>query len=63
MVQESYNVEQVSEKLGVTIATVRKYIKDGRIKAVKVGTKYIISENNYNDFINGKWSYEVMDVN
>lgn len=53
MVQESYNVEQVSEKLGVTIATVRKYIKDGRIKAVKVGTKYIISENNYNNFING----------
>ncbi len=54
MTQEAYNVTQVAEKLGVRIEAIRRYIKNGQLKAVKVGNKYIVSEDNYNDFINGK---------
>ncbi|PTF24748.1 hypothetical protein BUY31_06930 [Staphylococcus cohnii] len=35
------------------ITTVREYIKRGKLKASKVGRKYIITLNNYKDFING----------
>lgn len=54
MIQRFYDVKQVSEKLGVRVEAIRRYIKSGRLKAVKVGNKYIVSEDNYNDFINGK---------
>lgn len=54
MTQQFYDVKQVSEKLGVRVEAIRRYIKNGRLKAVKVGNKYIVSEDNYNDFINGK---------
>ena len=63
MTQEAYNVKQVAEKLGVRIEAIRRYIKSGRLKAVKVGNKYIVSEDNYNDFINGKWQREYMATN
>lgn len=63
MTQEAYNVKQVAEKLGVRIEAIRRYIKNGQLKAVKVGNKYIVSEDNYNDFINGKWQHEYMAKN
>ncbi|WP_071860455.1 helix-turn-helix domain-containing protein [Escherichia coli] len=44
----------MAQDLGVTERTIREYIKSGKIKAVKVGNKYIISEDNYRDFVNGK---------
>ncbi|NHX21677.1 helix-turn-helix domain-containing protein, partial [Escherichia coli] len=44
----------IAQDLGVTERTIREYIKSGKIKAVKVGNKYIISEDNYRDFVNGK---------
>ena len=63
MTQKFYDVKQVSGKLGVRVEAIRRYIKSGRLKAVKVGNKYIVSEDNYNDFINGKWQHEYMATN
>ena len=48
-----YTVNDVAQSLGMHITTVREYIKRGKLKASKVGRKYIITLNNYKDFING----------
>lgn len=49
-----YTVEEVAKMVGSTDRTIRNYIKNKRIKAVKVGNKYIISEDNLKLFINGE---------
>lgn len=49
-----FEVAEVSQKLNLSENTVRKYIREGKIKAVKAGKRYIVSENNYNNFIDGK---------
>lgn len=54
MTVKTYTVSDIAKYLGVTERTIREYIKSGKIKAVKVGNKYIISEDNYRDFVNGK---------
>ena len=48
-----YTVNDVAQSLGLHITTVREYIKRGELKASKVGRKYIITLDNYKDFING----------
>ena len=40
--------------LNITTRTLLTYIKQGRLKAVKIGGKWLVSEQNYSDFINGK---------
>ena len=43
MSQELYSVEQVAERLGLQVRTVRAYIRDGRLKAVRIGKQYRIT--------------------
>jgi len=43
MSAELYSVEQVAEKLGLHVRTVRNYVRDGRLKAVKLGKQYRIA--------------------
>lgn len=43
MTQELYSVEQVAERLGLQERTVRAYIRDGRLKAVRIGKQYRIT--------------------
>ena len=38
-----YSVEQVAERLGLHVRTVRNYIRDGRLAAVKIGKQYRIA--------------------
>ncbi len=40
-----YNVAELSEILRLTPQSVRRLIKDGRIKAQKVGTHWLVTEN------------------
>lgn len=47
-----YTVNDVAQSLDMHIDTVREYIKRGELKASKVGRKYIITLDNYKDFIN-----------
>ncbi|PKE20732.1 helix-turn-helix domain-containing protein [Macrococcoides caseolyticum] len=51
---KTYTVDEVAKMLDCTERTIRNYIKAGKIKAVKMGRKYIISEDNYKKFINGE---------
>src|SRR3979490_3339444 len=41
--QELYSVEQVAERLGLHVRTVRNYVRDGRLKAVRIGKQYRIA--------------------
>lgn len=40
---ELYSVEQVAERLGLHVRTIRSYIRDGRLKAIRIGKQYRIS--------------------
>ncbi len=53
MAVKTYTVEEVAKQLDISPRTVREYIRKGKLKAVKVGNKYIISEDNYRHFVNG----------
>jgi excisionase family DNA binding protein len=43
MPSELYSVEQVAERLGLHVRTVRGYVRDGRLKAVRIGKQYRIA--------------------
>lgn len=43
MEQDWYSVEQVAERLGLHVRTVRGYIRDGRLKAVRIGKQYRVA--------------------
>jgi excisionase family DNA binding protein len=46
MTDDFYSVEQVAERLGLHVRTVRTYIRDGRLKAVRIGKQYRIARGN-----------------
>jgi excisionase family DNA binding protein len=39
-----YSVEQVADRLGLHVRTVRGYIRDGRLPAVRIGKQYRIAQ-------------------
>ena len=43
MEQDLYSVEQVAELLHLHVKTVRNYVREGRLKAVRIGKQYRIS--------------------
>src|SRR5262245_13787903 len=43
MSQVLYSVEQVAQRLGLHVKTVRGYVRDGRLKAVRIGKQYRIA--------------------
>jgi excisionase family DNA binding protein len=43
MSQELYSVEQVADRLGLHVRTVRNYVRDGLLKAVRIGKQYRIA--------------------
>lgn len=40
-----FTPEQVAEQLGLHVKTVRRYIREGRLEAVKVGERYRVSRD------------------
>lgn len=49
-----YNLTEIEPILGVTHRTLLTYIKDGRLKSVKIGGKWKVSGENLRKFINGE---------
>jgi excisionase family DNA binding protein len=43
MTQELYSVEQVAAQLGLHVRTVRNYVRNGRLKAIRIGKQYRIA--------------------
>lgn len=48
-----YTLTEVEPILGVSHRTLLDYVKTGKIKAVKIGGKWKVSEENLKTFING----------
>src|SRR5215471_16854485 len=40
-----YSVEQVAGRLGLHVRTVRNYVREGRLKAVRIGKQYRIARD------------------
>ncbi len=49
-----YTLTEIEPILGVTHRTLLTYIKDGRLKGVKIGGKWKVSGDNLRKFINGE---------
>ena len=50
MSQQLYSVEQVADLLGLHVRTVRTYVRDGRLKAARIGKQYRISAGDLEAF-------------
>ena len=46
-----YTLDEVAEILHTTRRTLYTYLKEGKLKAVKIGRKWIITEENLKEFI------------
>lgn len=49
-----YTLTDLEPILGVTHRTLQTYIKEGRLRGVKVGGKWKVSEENLMRFLNGE---------
>ena len=49
-----FTLTEIEPILGVTHRTLLTYIKDGRLKGVKIGGKWKVSGENLRKFINGE---------
>lgn len=49
-----YSVKDLHESLGVNERTIRDWFKKGRLKGVKIGTEWHISQENLREFLNGE---------
>ncbi len=47
-----YSLLELSEKLGITSTTLRSYLKNGKLKGQKMGTKWFVSEESLRAFFN-----------
>ncbi|MGC5014444.1 helix-turn-helix domain-containing protein [Streptosporangium sp. DT93] len=50
MSQQPYSVEQVAHLLGLHVKTVRGYVRDGRLKATRIGKQYRIARQDLEVF-------------
>jgi excisionase family DNA binding protein len=48
---QPYSVGQVADLLGLHVKTVRGYVRDGRLKAVRIGKQYRITREDLEAFI------------
>lgn len=49
-----YTLTEIEPILGVSHRTLLDYVKKGKIKSVKIGGKWKVSEENLKAFINGE---------
>lgn len=49
-----YTLAELEEMLKVTNRTLLTYARSGKLKAVKIGGKWIVSEENLKKFLNGE---------
>jgi len=49
-----YSLPEVSELLDITYPTVRKYVKEGKIRSRRVGRNYLITGEAIRNFLNGE---------
>ena len=51
MTKQLYSAEEVAEQLGLHVRTVRGYVRDGRLRAVRIGKQYRITREDLEAFV------------
>lgn len=51
MAKQLYSAEEVAEQLGLHVRTVRGYVRDGRLRAVRIGKQYRITREDLEAFV------------
>ena len=51
MTEPIYDLKKVSERLGISVRTLRGYCNSGKLKARKIGRSYFLTESQLLDFI------------
>ncbi|HEX2286751.1 MAG TPA: helix-turn-helix domain-containing protein, partial [Mycobacterium sp.] len=51
MAEHLYSAEDVAQRLGLHVRTVRGYVRDGRLKAVRIGKQYRIRHADLEAFV------------
>jgi len=46
-----YNTKEISELLGLSELSVRKYLREGKIKAKKIGAKWRVTNQDLREYI------------
>lgn len=59
---ELYNVEELSELLGISIKTVRQLIKEGTIEGRKLARRWYVTSESLQAFFRKPGRYELEDV-
>ena len=54
-----YTCAEVAEAIGMRESTVRLYVRQGSIPAVKIGRSYRISEDTVRDYVKEKYQIEL----
>lgn len=49
----SFGVDEVAQRLGLSISSIRKHIRDGKLPARKLGGRTIILSADLNTFLEG----------
>lgn len=49
-----YTLKEASEVVHIGVRTLREYVKDGKIKASKVGRSYLVGETELDRFIKSR---------
>ena len=44
-----YSLEQVAQRLGLQVRTVRSYVRSGRLKAIRIGKQYRVTRESLED--------------
>jgi len=50
---ELLKVEDIAKTLDVSLETIRRYVRAGKLKAQKIGKRYYVSKDNFKSFVNG----------
>jgi excisionase family DNA binding protein len=46
-----YDIKELSEMLNISVRTLQRYVREGKLKVSKVGRKYIITEESLKEFL------------
>jgi len=49
-----YSLLEVSKLLDITYPTVRKYVKEGKIRSQRVGRNYLVTDESIRNFLIGE---------
>ena len=56
--KKMFDVKEVSEITTISVRSVEKHLRTGKMKGVKISGKWRVSESSLNDFLDGKFDHD-----